>query len=162
MAENTAGKQRGRPFEKGASGNPAGRPLGARNRATVAAEALLDGDAEALTRKVLELAHKGDMTALRLCLDRVVPVRRERLLNFQLPHLNSASDAASAMSAIAAAVAAGEVTLGEAAELGKLVEMFIRTKAAADRAAENEVSARYDEEDREYIRGYRKKYPFKR
>ena len=46
-ADNTAQKQRGRPFEPGTSGNPAGRPKGARNKAAVAMEALLDGEAEA-------------------------------------------------------------------------------------------------------------------
>ena len=45
-AENTAGKQRGQPFRKGQSGNPRGRPAGARNAATVIAEQLLDGEAE--------------------------------------------------------------------------------------------------------------------
>src|SRR6267142_255835 len=47
---------RGRPFLRGESGNPAGRPMGARHKATVAAEALLDGEAEALTRKAVEMA----------------------------------------------------------------------------------------------------------
>jgi hypothetical protein len=32
MADNTAKKQRGRPFEPGQSGNPAGRPKGSRNK----------------------------------------------------------------------------------------------------------------------------------
>ncbi len=84
-AEITAPKQRGRPFPKGRSGNPQGRPPGARNAATVIAEQLLDGEAEALTRKAIDKAEEGDMTALRLCLDRVVPPRRERPVLFPLP-----------------------------------------------------------------------------
>ena len=83
--EITATKQRGRPFAPGMSGNPAGRPKGARNRATVAAEALLEGEAEALTRKAVELALAGDVTALRLCLERVVPPRKDRAVAFDLP-----------------------------------------------------------------------------
>lgn len=66
-------RQRGRPFPKGVSGNPAGRKAGTRNRATMAAEALLDGEAEALTRKAVELALQGDTVALRLCLERLCP-----------------------------------------------------------------------------------------
>ena len=69
-AENTIEKQRGRPFQKGQSGNPAGKPKGARNKATLAVEALLDGEAEELTRKAIELAKAGDIPALRICLDR--------------------------------------------------------------------------------------------
>ena len=53
-AENTAAKQRGRPFEPGKSGNPKGKPKGSRNQATLLAEALLDGEAEAITRKVIK------------------------------------------------------------------------------------------------------------
>jgi hypothetical protein len=49
-------KARGRPFEPGQSGNPSGRPKGARNKATVVIEALLEDEAEALIRKVIELA----------------------------------------------------------------------------------------------------------
>ena len=62
-------KHRGRPFEKGRSGNPAGRPRGNRNRSTLAAQLLLQGEAEALTRKAVELALSGDPTALRLCIE---------------------------------------------------------------------------------------------
>src|SRR5262245_47204912 len=49
-------KGRGRPFEPGQRGNPSGRPKGARNKTTIAVEALLDNEAEALTRKLIELA----------------------------------------------------------------------------------------------------------
>ncbi len=54
------------------------------------------------------------------------PPRRERSVRFQLPALHSAADAAGAMASIAAAVAVGEITPGEAAELSRLVEAYMR------------------------------------
>ena len=120
------------PFAKGESGNRAGRPPGARHKATLAAEALLDGEAEGLTRKAVEAALGGDMAALRLCLDRIVPPRRERPVNFQIPALKSAEDAALAMAAITEAVAAGELLLGEAESASALVERFVRTIEAGE------------------------------
>src|SRR5215469_4258431 len=60
-------------FMKGYSGNPNGRPPGRRNKATEAAEVLLDGEVEALTRRAVELALDGQIGALRLCLDRIIP-----------------------------------------------------------------------------------------
>jgi hypothetical protein len=53
-------------------GNP-GKPKGARHRATLAAQALLEGEAEGIARKAVEMALAGDGAALRLCLERVVP-----------------------------------------------------------------------------------------
>jgi hypothetical protein len=132
MAERTAGKQRGRPFRRGESGNPAGRPIGARHKATVAAEALLDGEAERLTRKVLEMALAGDIVAMRLCLERILPPRRERPVRFKLPELQSPPDAAAAMAALAAAVADGDLTPSEAAELSKLVAAYVKALEASD------------------------------
>ena len=120
------------PFAKGESGNRAGRRRGARHKATSAAEALLDGESEALTRKAVEAALGGDMAALRLCLDRIVPPRRERPVNFQIPPLKSAEDAAVAMAAITEAVAAGELLLGEAESASALVERFVRTIEAGE------------------------------
>ena len=78
---NTGEKQRGRPFEKGASGNPSGRPRGSRNATTLALEVLLDGQAQALTQKAIDLALTGDIPALRLCLDRILPLRKDRLVS---------------------------------------------------------------------------------
>ena len=59
-------------FSKGTSGNPAGRPPGSRDRATLLMESLLEGEAEQLTRKAIELALAGDIATLRLCLERLI------------------------------------------------------------------------------------------
>jgi hypothetical protein len=98
----------------------------------LAAEALLDGDAEGLTRKCVEMALGGDSTALRLAMERIVPPRRERPVNFEIPPLKSAEDAAVAMAAITEAVAAGELLLGEAESASALVERFVRTIEAGE------------------------------
>jgi hypothetical protein len=110
--------------------NPAIRPASPRARATLAAEALLDGEAETLTRKAIDLALAGDPIALRLCLDRILPPRRERPLRFALPELRTAEDAGAAMAAILTAVASGNTCLAEAGELAKLVDAFIRAAEA--------------------------------
>jgi hypothetical protein len=123
---NTAPIQRGRPFPPGQSGNPAGKPRGSRNKATLALEELLDGEAEALTRKAVELALAGDMTALRICLDRILPARKDRPVAFELPAIDSAADAKTASAALLAAVAAGSLTPSEAAEVGKLIDAYLK------------------------------------
>src|SRR5215468_10582921 len=73
------GRARGRPYERGRSGNPAGRQTGSRNKATLAAAALLAGESEALTRKAVELALAGEPTAMRLCLERILPRARRQI-----------------------------------------------------------------------------------
>jgi hypothetical protein len=116
--ENT----RGKPFQQG---NP-GRPKGSRNKATLALEALLDGEAEALTRKAIEMALSGDTTAMRLCMDRIMPPRKDRPVMFTMPKLETAADAVKATAALAEAVALGDITPMEAGDLVKLVEGFTK------------------------------------
>jgi hypothetical protein len=107
-------------------GNP-GRPRGARHKATQAALALLDGEAEALTRQAVTMALDGDTTALRLCLERIAPPRRDAPVTFDLPHMETARDAATAASAVLEAVALGDLTPTEGAHLMGLVEAYRRT-----------------------------------
>ena len=133
-AENTAQQQRGRPFEKGLSGNPNGRPKGSRNATTLALEALLDGQANALTQKAIDLALGGDMAELRLCVDRILPPRKDRPVSFTLPTINSAQDAAAIVSSVLAAVAAGEITPTDAAEVGKLIDSYVKAYEIAELA----------------------------
>lgn len=113
-------------FQPGRSGNPAGRVKGTRTRATLAIEALLDGEAEALTRKAVEMALGGDGPAMRLCLDRLCPPRKDRPIPFALPPIATAADAVKASAALVAAVAEGEITPSEAADFGKLIETVLR------------------------------------
>jgi hypothetical protein len=119
-------KQRGRPFVKGQSGNPAGRPRGSRNRATQAMQLLLDGEAQSLTRKAVELALGGDTTALRMCLDRVMAPRRDRVVPLTIPAVRETGDVAGAMAAIMTAAFHGEISAGEGVGLAKLVDVFLR------------------------------------
>ena len=124
--ETTGRKQRATRFQPGRSGNPRGRPPGSRNKTTRAIDALFDGEAEALTRKAIELAKAGDLVALRLCLDRICPPRKDRPVPFALPELRTAEDAKLAASARLKAVADGDLTPSEASEIGRLLDSYTR------------------------------------
>ena len=118
-------KQRGRPFVKGQSGNPGGRPRGSRNRGTQGMQLLLDGEAQALTRKTVELALEGNTTALRLCLERLMPPRRDRATPLSIPPVRGAGDLMPAMAVIMAAAARGKISPGEGMGLAKLLDIFL-------------------------------------
>lgn len=121
-------------FPKGRSGNPAGRPAGSRNRASLAVDALLEGEAERIARAAIDKALTGDPTALKLVLDRVAPARRDRPIEFSLPAMTSPADLTKATSALLSAVAAGELSPGEAAEIGKLVSAHGQAIAVSELA----------------------------
>jgi hypothetical protein len=111
---------RGKPFQTGNTG----KPKGARHKTTLAVEALLEGEAEALTRKAIEKAKEGDTTALRLCLDRIAPPRKERTIAFALPEVTTTADVLKAAGALLVGAATGELSPSEAAELSKLLDGY--------------------------------------
>ncbi|GJD97355.1 DUF5681 domain-containing protein [Methylobacterium iners] len=119
-------------FQPGQSGNPAGRPKGARNRATMALEKILEGDAESILRKAITLAQDGDPTAMRLCLDRLMPSRKDRPVTFDLPEIQTTDDLPKATNALLQAVASGDLTPSEASDIGKAVDAHVRAIEAAD------------------------------
>jgi hypothetical protein len=121
-----AATQRGRPF---ADGNP-GRKPGSKNRTTVVAAALLDGEAETLVRKAVELAKDGNVAMLKLLLGRILP--RERLIEFDLPPMNFADDAVASLGCILAAVAQGRISASEGACLSELIDTYTRAIEMAD------------------------------
>jgi hypothetical protein len=108
-------------FKKGTSPNPAGRPKGSRNRATVWIDSLTDDDHVAIQAKLTRLAKRGDRAVLKMYADRNNPVRKARVA-FQLRPIASAADVVAAMADVAAAVAAGVLTLDEAASASIIIE----------------------------------------
>ena len=119
-------------FQKGQSGNPAGKPPGTRHHVSRALDELMDGEAEAITRTAIKEAKAGNPVALRLCLERIQPARKDRLIPFALPPIKTPADLTRATGALLAAVAEGELTPSEAAELGKLVDAHVKAIEATD------------------------------
>jgi hypothetical protein len=126
-AAKTTKKQSKPGFKPGKSGNPKGRPQGSRNKATLALESLLEGEGEAITRKAVDMALHGEMAAIKLCLDRLVPVRKDAPISFDMPSMTKASDSAAAMSGVLQALANGDITPGEASSVAGVVEIYRRT-----------------------------------
>jgi hypothetical protein len=124
-------------------GNP-GRPKGARHKTTLAMEALLEGEADAITRKAIELAKDGDLIAIRICMDRLLPPRRERPVSLTMPKINAAADLIAAAAALTDAAAQGAITPSEAASLSTLIgntAKAIETNEFAERLAKLEAQA---------------------
>jgi hypothetical protein len=116
-------------FPRGVSGNPAGRPVGSRNRSTIIEEQLLTHQ-EALIGKAIEMALKGDAVALRLCLERIYPAPRERRIDLALPEVRNAAEATAAISTILSGIGDGQITPGE----GEILAAIVETKQAAGRS----------------------------
>jgi hypothetical protein len=134
MPENADAKQSGR-FRKGVSGNPGGKPRGCRHKATRAAEMLLQGEAEELTRLCVERAKAGDGIALRLVMERIYPPIRERAIRMSLPRVESVLHLPAALGRVMVAVSAGEITPGEGYALCGMLGSMRQAFETADLAA---------------------------
>ena len=121
MPEKTASNQG--CFKPGQSGNPFGRPKGARNATTRAIELLLEGEGESITRKAIEAALSGDMAAIKIVLDRICPPRRSRPIQFDLPSIVDAVGVAEAQREVIRATCTGELMIEEAQAITGLLEV---------------------------------------
>jgi hypothetical protein len=131
LPEDTGRKEDG-TFKRGISGNPSGRPKGSRNRTTVAIQEILDGEAETITRKVIELAKQGDITAIRLVMERLLPARKDSPITIELPESSEDNDLGEMMSAIINAVCDGKITLNEGQALSALLENCRKAKETCE------------------------------
>lgn len=124
---NNDGRGSGGQFAKGNA--LGGSKRGSRHRVTIAVEALLEGEHEALTRAAITKALEGDGVALRLCLDRIAPARKDAPISISLPPVTTAADAVAASTALLDAVAAGDVTPGEA---GPVMALLVSHKGIVE------------------------------
>jgi hypothetical protein len=112
---------RGRPFEKG-NRLGRGRPLGSRNQASLMVQQSLEEHAEAITKKCVILALKGDATALRLCMERLVGPRKQRVLRFKVPGSQTAAEVSAAVEVVLRGVSGGQLTPGEGQAFSQILE----------------------------------------
>ncbi|MGO9268707.1 MAG: DUF5681 domain-containing protein [Terriglobia bacterium] len=130
--ERKTRKNRPGQFPKGTSGNPAGRPPGSRNRSTLLMEELLEGEGEHLVRKAIELASAGDILALRLCMDRLLPPRKDRTIQLNLPSSTTLPQISAALSTVVKAIGEGRITPNEGETLGNIFTMQTKVLETAD------------------------------
>ena len=81
-------------------GNPNGRRAGARNRTCALALKLMDADAEPVILALIKAAKGGDVAAIKLVLERVAPLPRNRPVTFNVLAIETAADLGEAMGAI--------------------------------------------------------------
>jgi hypothetical protein len=122
-------------WEKGQSGNIKGKPKGSLNKVTLAVQSLLDGESEALTRKAIELAMDGDLTAIKLCLERILPPRKSRLININLPAVDTGEGVSHAQAVVIQAVGEGKIAPDEGQTLSSILEARRKSIETADHEA---------------------------
>ena len=109
-----------------------GRPKGSRNKATIAIESLLEGQAEALTQTAIAKALEGDSIALRLCMDRIAPSMKDKPVVFTLPKMQDAMDASQAAGSVLSAISDGSLTLIEGTRVMALIDSYRRILELTD------------------------------
>ncbi len=132
IAENSTPKQRGRPFAKGVSGNPAGKPKGAQNHATRAAKALLQGNLSAIVQSLIDAALSGDVSAQKIVIDKILPNAKELPISADLPQVDNAASLPKLSAAILQAVSTGQLTPSEGQALSTLAVHHARSIELAD------------------------------
>ena len=99
---------------------------GSRHRASLIAESLLDGECQRLTRQAIEMALGGDVQALKMCLERILPPARERPCSFKLPPISTAAEAAACMARVLEGMASGEILPAEGAALSATISAYVK------------------------------------
>jgi hypothetical protein len=123
--EQVGAKVRGRPFQPGNKYGH-GRPRGSRNKATSLWQKTLDSHAENLAKKGVMMAYQGNTTALRLCMERTMPVRRQPRVRFKLPRIKTIDDVAAALETVISGVTQAKLTLDDGQAFTAMLESLRR------------------------------------
>jgi hypothetical protein len=99
---------------------------------TVAVETLMGKYGEQVAARVIKRASDGDMTAARLVLERIAPVRRGRPVRLKLPEISDPAGLMAAQAALLRAVAAGKLTPEEAEPVSAMLGAYLKTVEAVD------------------------------
>lgn len=126
MPENAGKMQNQGKFEKGKSGNPKGKIKGTKNKATLTAELLLEGEFGNICRRLIDEALNGNMQAIKMVLDRVMPARKDRSIAIDIPILNNSSDILQAMASITEAVGSGNISPSEGEALSRIIDVYVK------------------------------------
>ncbi len=118
-------------FKKGQSGNPNGRPRGAVGQRTKLLKEL-ESDLPALITALKTNALAGDTQALKLLLDRLLPVKKAAHELVELPELEQAQTLVDKAGAVLDAVAMGEVAPDIGAQLVHAVGVLSKVAEVQD------------------------------
>ena len=109
-------------FKKGESGNPKGKPKGARHKTTQLSYAIMEGGLEAILDQVVTKAKAGDMLACRMIIDKIIPTQKDRTITIELPPIATVDEVGRAQSEILQAVVDGDITPNEGERIAAIVE----------------------------------------
>lgn len=113
-------------FHKGQSGNPAGKPRGAKNRSSLVAERLFADEIQEICGSVIAQAKAGNMQAAKIILDRVLPPMKDKPVQIDLPKMTSSDDLIKAVECIASAVGSGQISPLEGESIARIIDIHIK------------------------------------
>lgn len=126
MPENTGKIQASTKFKRGRSGNPSGRPKGSKNKSTLLAEKIIENDLEAVCKKAVSEAKKGNIQAIKIILERVLPPKKDRPINIAIPDIKTSADILESINSLTQAVANGEITPSEGEAFARILDSNTR------------------------------------
>lgn len=108
-------------FQPGQSGNPAGKPKGTKDSRTALRE-MLKPHTKDLVDVVVSFAKSGDMAAMRIVMERLMPPVKEEPIRVDLPEIAGIDDCGKAQAALVNAAAAGKLLPSEARLMCELID----------------------------------------